>query len=387
MKKTITIILIVLASVAVLGAAAAGAYFGLNTFVGDEVIPVSTVELDLSGKNIEPVELKALERCEKLENLDIRGINITVRQFDELQALLPECDILWSVPVGMERFDSNITEFSMAAEYASDLDNLRYFTGLTSADVTGTKADDEQLYELNRSLPGIELYWTVTINEEEYPTETTTELDFSKTVLSDPSVLKCFPNLTRLSLAPKTITDLSVLEGLTKLEYLDIGGNQCTDISALSGMTELVELDLSDTWSNDGNKDLTPLAGLTKLEVLNLNHCNGENYEVIAGLPALREVNLTYFGGSSTDYSFFSQMTSLEKLDLTYSGMLNSDFEYLAPLTSLKELDLKGIYVTDPSALHSLVNLEKLVIRSEGISKEDRNALTNALPNCKITWD
>lgn len=378
--------MIVLACIVVLGAAA-GVFFGLNTIVGNEVIPVGTVELDLSDKDIEPAELKSLKRCKKLESLDIRGIEISAGQFDELHTAIPNCDILWSVPVGMERFDSNITDFSMAADYASDLENLIYFTKLASADVTGTKADDEQLYELSRKLHNIELCWTVNINGEDYPTTTTTELDFSKTVLRDPSVLKYFPNLTSLSIAPNTLTELSVLEGLTKLKYLDISGNHCADISALSGMTELVELDLSDTWTNDGIKDLSPLAGLTKLEVLNLNHCNGENYKVITDLPVLKEVHLSYFGDNTTDYSFFSQMTSLEKLYLTYSGMMNSDFKHIAPLTSLKELDLTGIHVSDPSALHSLANLEKLVISSEGIPKEAQNALTKALPDCRISWN
>lgn len=382
MKKSVKIILIIAACVAVLGAAA-GVFLALNTFVGGEMISVGATELDMSDKGL--TDVSGLMRCKKLESLDLRGNEISAMQFDELRDALPECEILWSVPIGMERFDSNIAEFSLAADYVEDLYNIAYFTEISSSDVSGTAADDERLYDLNMSIPNINIYWTANINGEEYQTNVK-ELDFSKTVLQDTSVLKYFTELTSLSLAANTLDDFSVLQGLTKLEYLDVSGNHVTDISALAGMTELKELDLSETWSNDGIKDLTPLAGLTKLEVLNLNQCSGENYEVVTQLPNLKELDLTYFGDAATDFSFIGKMTTLEKLTLKYSGLMNDDLKYLSGLNNLKELDLYGIYVSDPSPLHSLTGLEKLTIREDGVSADEKSALAAALPDCDISW-
>ena len=71
---------------------------------------------------------------------------------------------------------------------------------------------------------------------------------------------------TELDLSKSKITDITPLAGLTDLKRLDLSDSPITDITPLAELTNLELLVLSEIPITD----ITPLAGLTKLRGLNL---------------------------------------------------------------------------------------------------------------------
>ena len=381
MKKTkISVIIAVLSALCV-----CFIMTGCAVKIGDEKIPANTTELDLSGSVIE--DETPLGKLQKLRKLDIRDTGITSQQFDHLTSMLPDCDIIWSVPIGTEYFDSDITEFSFAAEYVDDLENIRYFTAVSDCDVTGTRADDERMYELASTLyPEHRLIWTVNVNGEEMRTDSE-ELDLTGIKkLSDPSFIKYFRDLKTLRLGDKKITDLSMLEDMTGLEVLDLSGNSISDISAIAGMKDLKELNLENTYA-DAKKDLSVLEGLG-IERLDLKTCGGENYEVVTTLGSLKALDMSYYTSPDDDYSFLADIASgIEELTLDASGLRTGDIKYLSGLTSLKKLSLRYVYISDASSLYGLGDLEELVISDDGLDKDQLKELAEKLPGCNIVTE
>ena len=52
--------------------------------------------LDLSGKPLESIE--PLRQFPQLEQLDLRGSEVTAEQYETLKSWYPHCEILWDVP-------------------------------------------------------------------------------------------------------------------------------------------------------------------------------------------------------------------------------------------------------------------------------------------------
>jgi hypothetical protein len=73
-------------------------------------------ELDQSNQNLTDADLTALYAQTQLVSLDLRGNALSVEAVQALQSALPNCDILWSIPLGSASFDSNSTALVLPAD-------------------------------------------------------------------------------------------------------------------------------------------------------------------------------------------------------------------------------------------------------------------------------
>ena len=105
------------------------------------------------------------------------------------------------------------------------------------------------------------------------------------------------PFVTELDFSRSGLTDATPLAGLTALQSLDLGGTRVTDATPLAGLTALQSLDLERTKVSDA----TPLAGLTALQSLYLGGTRVSDATPLAGLTALERLDLT--GTDVTDVS------------------------------------------------------------------------------------
>ena len=97
----------------------------------------ATTQLDQSNRNLTDADLAALYAQTQLTSLDLRGNNLSAEAVEQLQAALPNCDILWSIPLGSARFDSDSASITLPADATADaLNNLRLFPALTQVDAT-----------------------------------------------------------------------------------------------------------------------------------------------------------------------------------------------------------------------------------------------------------
>lgn len=95
--------------------------------------------------------------------------------------------------------------------------------------------------------------------------------------------------------------------------------------------------------------------------------------------------SLTLSGDSLTNISPLSALGGLVFLDLSNNSI--SDIAPLGNLRELKTLYLDNNPITDLSPLYSLPQLEMLSIRGIAITDEQIDALSEAMPNCKIHSD
>ena len=54
---------------------------------------------ELAFDDVQLIDVEDLQKYESLQTLDIRNADVTTELYDQLHAALPNCTILWSVPV------------------------------------------------------------------------------------------------------------------------------------------------------------------------------------------------------------------------------------------------------------------------------------------------
>ncbi|NCB06281.1 MAG: hypothetical protein EOM69_12285, partial [Clostridia bacterium] len=109
------------------------------------------------------IEVEDLVKYESLALLDIRGAEVSPELFVQLQTAMPNCRILWSVPIGSQRFDNQLTELTLPAETdAAMLELLTYFPNLSRVDARACSCYDA-LVSKSIELSTVSFVWQVQI--------------------------------------------------------------------------------------------------------------------------------------------------------------------------------------------------------------------------------
>lgn len=94
------------------------------------------------------------------ERLDIRGEKVSVRQYERLQKRLPDTHILWDVPIGPERYDSESTVIHVRELSLEDVPNFAHFENLRQ--VNGSRCQNyDALLALKEAYPDVDVRWAV----------------------------------------------------------------------------------------------------------------------------------------------------------------------------------------------------------------------------------
>ena len=202
---------------------------------------------------------------------------------------------------------------------------------LTKCDLCDCGLTDEQMEQLMEQFPSVKFVWMIHIGAWEVRTDITA---FSKGNRNK------FPNdMGRFTDEGKTNfndEDIQVLKYCTDLVYLDLGhGNRITDVSVIAQLKKLRVLIVS------MNKivDISPLAELKELECLEI-----------------------------------------------YQNPI-TDIAAVAQLPKLKYLNCSATYITDVTPLLGLKDLKMLwFVTVKYVSKEQRQQLSEALPDCEICF-
>lgn len=159
MKKTCIFVLALLLTVALWGCR-------------EEVVPPSTVvfggqpylcdvtELDLSGAPLE--DLSQLALLPNLQKLDLSNTGLTSQQYEELKALYPQCQILWTPVFQGVEYPEDTASLKAESLTQEDMDQLAYFPGLTEIDLTACR-DYETVQLLMAAYPDLEVHYLVDV--------------------------------------------------------------------------------------------------------------------------------------------------------------------------------------------------------------------------------
>ena len=430
-RTVITVILLFIAANLIWGSIW---LFNSFSLVGGRLVPLDTAELDLSGRGIHTV--LGIPRLKKLERLDLSGNDISIRQYRKLAEKLPGCEITWDVPVSSSVSVSNtVSSADISSSSGIRISRLGkavpYMTALERLDVSDCGLDEEQLWQLDRSLERVDLIWDTDLLGQRVSTDSRVvetgaveadrldelaekiryfdrleRLDLSRSGLSNDELYefavrnpdaKCSwgveifgetyaSDTLELRLAPPedvTIDDLSFLRPFYRLQALYIGRGRISDLSPLSGKLTLRILSLD----NCGITDISPLKPLTGLVYLELNGNDISDLGALSGMDKLEELHLN--SNNISDVSPLSGLGSLRLLNLQDNEL--ATVSGFGDVPSLETLSLRKNQLSDSDSVSALLGISSLKMLDlqqnpfrNKVQAEIKEQFRQALPDCTL---
>lgn len=379
-------------------------FLACSVTVGGSRYRTTVTELELSGENID--DFSVLERFSALEYLDLRDTGLTLDEYTKLKASLEDCAILWSVPIGTQLFDSDISEIkldSTAGLTADQLEALRYMEALTSFDISGTGADaavGAKLNQLESKLDNCTFLWDIELGGQLFSHDITALTLPSETSAEEYEKLLLFTSLTTVDATAVKYTNAlgDVLSQLSQDDCL-----WCIDLAGVSISSAETEADISGHTVDEletFSAALNSLPNLTRLEMCDCGLTNEQMEQLMKEHPSVKfvwTISFARWTGIRTDITCFSSLnskkqlygekeleplfkycTDLIALDLGHSSI--KDFSLITNLTKLQALILGDNKITDISPLAALTELEYLELWKNDFT--DVSVLTT-LPNLK----
>ena len=339
----------------------------------------AATQLDLRNAGLADADLAAYHTKTSLVSLDLRGNNLSPDAVRALAAALPKCNILWSVPLGSARLDSDSAEITLPADMPADeLSRLSYFPDLTRVDATALN-DAAAVRETAEAMPDVEFLWSVDAFGQSYPSDTK-QIDLSNAMIGDgaalPDTLQLFPHLTKVDLSGQALSDeamRALSQAMPDTQFIwDV------DLFGVTVSSGAQEADISGAQINDLEllkQKLSFLPGLTKLVMCSCGPTNEQMEQLISAYPAMKFVWMIRVGGweMRTDVKAFSKGNRKTFDGGEYvGGKTNFTNEDIAPLkycTDLIALDLgHGSRISDLSVLQYLPKLRFLIVAMNKIT-------------------
>lgn len=342
----------------ILGTAAAVLLAGFIWFrstyaiIGGQIYDRDVTTVDLSD-----IDLKNPAKVTRLKTLqvaDLRNTGITVQDYNNIQAALPDCEILWLVPFQGEYLDPSSTSVTFLSATEEDISALAYFSDLKTVDMMA--CDDVNAALMVKELyPQCEVKWMVPFQGQtlSYDTEA---LTVSKLSLADVDMVKHFTHLK--SVDAMECSDLDNIMELCK-QHPDVQVNWMVPFGSQVFSSTTTELELEDA-SAEELQSLLPY--LPDLKVLTLTGTTPDN-------DTMLQLKETY-----PDVAF--------GWDFQLCGVtVNSN----ATEIDLSEIQMESVDEVENS-LKYFSNLEKVVMYKCGISSEDMDALWKRHPEIRFVW-
>lgn len=196
------------------------------------------------------------------EQLDLRSRAVTLEEYDKLSWKMPRTEILWSVPMAGNYFDSTSTEIEVTRFSANDVKMLAYFPKLQTVNAEGC-TDYAALGEAYQRYPNLNFRYHVSVAGEQYAPDTTA-VTITSLSQADVAAMESLPCLTQVD--GRGCRDFSALYRLEqthpqwKVLYLtSIGGTEFT--------AETTELTVSGASYEELSVGLTAMPKLTTLTI------------------------------------------------------------------------------------------------------------------------
>ena len=361
-KKKFPWILLVLLLILITAAVGTGIFLSRNVVLEGEIVSAETQELDLRGSG--SVDVDSVLRLQELKKLDLRGIDVDDETIGRLRAGLPECEILWDIPLGGLRYAPSVTDLTLP-ELPGDSENLLRLKFLRSLRVERC-SDPAAMEALAEALSGCRVSWALGIGGEWFESDCE-ELDIpGDSVFYEElrGALKWFPSLKSVRLTGAALTREQQRE-LLEL-YPDIAFVWSVDIGGLRVDCGAEELAFT-------AGDAVDIASLEEAVSLGL-------------LPELRAVDFT--DSSVTAGERLSFRESHPDMEIGWRVRI-MDQSYGCD-TQL--LDFSGIEFTPEGleeldeAMAYLPALEQVEMNNTGLTNEALDVLNRKYENVKVVW-
>ncbi len=364
------------------------------------------VSLDLSNTGLNDIS-DLLSRTD-LTALDLRGDPISVEQYDTLFAALPNCDILWSVPVGNDRVDSDAVSAALTGDTAALETVLPYLPHLSEARFVNTAADGyAALIKFAADHPQIAVNWNVELAGSKYPQDTVS-LDLSGAVVGADALsiaLSGLPRVREVRLGESSVftlreqlalsgtyPEISFIWNVPLLEdfsvssdaaEIDLRGHTVPDAEAFSDalalLPELTYADMCGCGLSDeemlalrGRYPAVKFVWLIRVAGWEIRtdikgFSTGQRYRFPDGAGAFVGGKHSYQSYRSGDFENLTLCTDLVALDVGHCSKIG-DVGFIARLPKLKYLVLTLCDISDISPLAGQTDLEFVEIKDNYIT-------------------
>lgn len=317
---------------------------------------------ELTIEDASQIDIEDLVKYEDLQLLDLRNADVSLEQYLTVQNALPNCTIVWSVPIANQRFDNQVTQLTLPAETdAASLDLLRYFPNLTSVDARSCTCYDA-LVSKSLERKDISFAWQVEIAGVTVA-NTDTSLDLAGQTLDAETFLQDLYYLPALTTVDITNTNISAEDGAAiEARYPNIAFSRTIDLFGVKVNTDATELDLTQAAITDEAQLGDALAALKQLASCDLT---GQtiSFETMDALKS--RFPLVAF---SFSFDLFGQQLTPETTEVNLQGQTFTSAEEvaagLAHLPALTLCDLSGT----------------------GLSNEQMVQLQGQFPAVKFVW-
>ena len=305
----------------------------------------------------------------RVDSLDLRQESISIEHYDQLKALLPDCEILWNVPFQNGTVSSDCVELTIDTISDGDIELMAaYFPNLKKVDASRC-GDYAMLEKLQARLPELDVIYTVSLGGKSFA-----------------------PDSTELSLAPEefdldTLTaNLPYLPQVNTLEFLrtDLTLEQVEQLRTnFPGITFAFTVELLGQEYGEDTTELD-LSAMTSEQVVEVS-------QKLPMLPALEKIALTDGEGNSQlpkeDVKALQQAAPNAVIDYSF------DFFGTRLSTAEEEVHIKNVKIGDEgesevrAALDLLPNCKRFVLENCQISNEVMAKLRDDYRDrTKVVW-
>ena len=335
-----------------------GRYLNENYILWNwHLLPRDSSVLDISG---EPMgDPSTLLKCPNLRKLDARGTGLTVSQFEILRSELPECEILWEVPIEGSFYWQDTRSLTVERLTEEDIRGLSYLPGLRYLDV-GRWGDYDGIRDLQSRFPEITLAYQVELGGEWWDWDSVSLLLESPEPEELSQKLSLFPKLESLVITGN-IPSLEDLRSL-QLAYPEVFFLWKMDVLGLSLETDSQELTVSDGSCQNVSTLGEILPYFPKLRRVVLNPCDDARLALLELAGQYPDIQFVFeFQVGDTVFS-----SEEEQMDISNTPMEDtSQLEQLLPL------------------MHSL---KKVVMCQCGLDSQAMDALGKRHPEIRFVW-
>ena len=296
------------------------------------------------------VEGKAYSNREA--TLDLRQEAISIEHYNQLHALLPDCEILWSVPFQSGSTPSDIETLTITDLSDEDIKRMAaYFPNLKKVDARQC-GNYLMLEKLQQRLPDLDVNYEVSLGEISFAPNTT-ELALGPEDFDLDTLMQNLPHLPQLTSVVLCRTELT-------LEQVEALRGNFPDITFQYQVELLGQIYEEDTTELD-------LSAMTSEQV-------GEAVKKLPMLPALEKIILTDAEGNS--HLSKEDVKTLQKAAPDVVIDYSFDFFGTKLSTAEEEVHIKNVKIGDEgeaevrAALDLLPNCKRFVLENCQISNE-----------------
>lgn len=305
--------------------------------------------------------------------LDLRGRDISVAEYNAIRGQLPQAGIRWSIPFQGKDYAEDTVALTVSSLDQNDLEVLSYFAKLQSVDATACR-DYDMIRALQERYPHLDVDYTVVIGGQEYGR-----------------------NAQTVACADLTEEDITLMAMLPRLTTVDANG--CTDPSRIAALSAAfpevhvsyeihvlgqtyTEEDVSATFSDPDLEELK--AGLACLPGMEQVHL----VEPTASPEALRQLmaefpDITFTWDKTvlgTTFNSAETIYDLSEIALTETPSYN----WRAALDEAETARITGVV---EEAMAWFPNAEKVILPAYAMHNETMAAFREKMrPEYKTVW-